>query len=422
MPLEVVVGESPLTLKIVESEEVRKNLSHPWRNSLYAVFLAEHIKKGDESKFKDYVQNLPKDLSNYPSFFGDTEKDYFQDSSYPIRKITERKAIEANDYLVIKKQFEDIEKDLSYDDFKAGKTLANLRAFEMTFVDGSMRHVLLPFVEFAAVNFGLETNVQLIQVDGRTRIRTTKEVKKGSMIVMLPNIANNTNLLINTGFTLEDNPNDCVDINIAISDLEAHFALKLELLETPGNLFNYQLRSDFSHPQSMEIFSFLRYVKFDEDEGYLLLTKNQAIDLKKKIFLQRGGTEDKWNPKGMFQGYEMNYCTRRCERNAIAQLGLLCKATLERFPTTLEQDLETLRKDKQEGNLSTNERNCIRIRVGEKQILAKWMMLTEKILPLLDDKITFQQAEELASQTDDIAFQQYFQNVITPLLKNNRFG
>lgn len=218
MPLEVVVADSPITLKVVESEEVRKNLSHPWRNSLYAVFIAEHIKKGDDSKFKDYVQNLPKDLSNYPNFYGDAEKEFFQDSSYPIRKITERKAMEANDYLVIKKNFEDIENDLSYDDFKAGKTLANLRAFEMTFVDGSMRHVLLPFVEFAAVNYGIEPNVQLIQEGGITRIRVIKEIKKGGMVVMLPNIANNTNLLINTGFTLEDNPNDCVDINIVISD------------------------------------------------------------------------------------------------------------------------------------------------------------------------------------------------------------
>lgn len=124
----------------------------------------------------------------------------------------------------------------------------------------------------------------------------------------------------------------------------------------------------------------------------------------------------------MFMGYEMNYCTRRCERNAIAQLGLLCKAYLERYPTTLVQDLETLSKDRQDGHLSTNERNCIRIRLGEKQILAKWMELTEKILPLLDDKITFQEAEALASETDDIAFQQYFQQVITPLLKSNRFG
>lgn len=346
MPLEILVQDSPITMKIVEMEDVRRGLSHPWRNSLYAVFIAEHIKLGDASKYKDWVQNLPKDLSSYPTFFTDTEKDYFQDSTFPVRKITERKAQEANDYLVIKKSFPEFEDEITYDEFKAAKILANLRAFEMTFTDNTMRPVLVPFIEFAAINFGNEPNVQMVQQDGRTKLKVTKEIKKGGLITLLPNIASNVNVLINTGFTLPNNPHECTDIHITFDESASNFALKLELMGSPGNMFNYQLRNDFRHPQSMEIFSFLRYVCFDEDEGYLLLTRNQTLEFKKKMFMQRGGKEDQWNPAGMFNGSEMNFCTKRCERNAMNELTRLCQGHLSRFPTTLEEDTESLQKDR----------------------------------------------------------------------------
>lgn len=216
-----------------------------------------------------------------------------------------------------------------------------------------------------------------MQVDGKTKLKTLREIKKGELIVLAPCIANNVNILVNTGFTIENNPHDVVDINIAVSEGEAHFALKLELLEVPGNKFTFQLRNDFRHPQSMEIFSFLRFIKYDQEEGYLLLTKNQALDYKKNLFLKRGGPEDKWDPKGMFFGTEMNFCTRRCERLAIQELGRLCLSSLARYPTTLQQDLEVLEKDSDENHLATNERNCIRIRAGEKQILNKWLNLSQ---------------------------------------------
>lgn len=158
MPLELVVANSPTTLKIVEVEEIRKNLSMPWRNSLYSIFICEQQNLGEESKYKDYVQNLPS-AKSFPTNFNDDDKTMLQDSSFAIRKITERKASEATDYSTIAKHFPDIEKEITYDSFKSAKALANLRCFDMPFMDGNMRQVLIPFIEFAAVNFGAASNV-----------------------------------------------------------------------------------------------------------------------------------------------------------------------------------------------------------------------------------------------------------------------
>ena len=45
------------------------------------------------------------------------------------------------------------------------------------------------------------------------------------------------------------------------------------------------------------------------------------------------------------------------------------KDILPKYPTSLEQDLEILQKDKTEHHLTVNERNIITLRVSEKRII-----------------------------------------------------
>ena len=45
------------------------------------------------------------------------------------------------------------------------------------------------------------------------------------------------------------------------------------------------------------------------------------------------------------------------------------KDILPKYPTSLEQDLEILQKDKTENHLTVNERNIITLRVSEKRII-----------------------------------------------------
>lgn len=45
------------------------------------------------------------------------------------------------------------------------------------------------------------------------------------------------------------------------------------------------------------------------------------------------------------------------------------KDILPKYPTSLEQDLEILQKDKTEQHLTVNERNIITLRVSEKRII-----------------------------------------------------
>ena len=60
----------------------------------------------------------------------------------------------------------------------------------------------------------------------------------------------------------------------------------------------------------------------------------------------------------------------------------MCAEALARYPNTLEDDYEILKRD----NLSFNERNCVLFRSGEKEILVFLIELGDYILRLLEMK------------------------------------
>lgn len=56
---------------------------------------------------------------------------------------------------------------------------------------------------------------------------------------------------------------------------------------------------------------------------------------------------------------------------------------LSRFPTTLEEDLEILRDEDCCNKLTSNERNCVVFRVGEKKILRNLLDVSSRFKEVL---------------------------------------
>ena len=70
-----------------------------------------------------------------------------------------------------------------------------------------------------------------------------------------------------------------------------------------------------------------------------------------------------------------------------------------------------------EKNLSFNEKNCIYIRIAEKRILHKWLTLSQQILPMLEEGTTMKKVQELSKNINDVAFDQYLNEVLRPLIQ-----
>lgn len=65
------------------------------------------------------------------------------------------------------------------------------------------------------------------------------------------------------------------------------------------------------------------------------------------------------------------------------KLMKMCKEGLGKFPNTLEEDLELLKKE----SLTYNERNCIIYRAGEKRVYSFLMRLATDTVEVLKGKL-----------------------------------
>lgn len=67
------------------------------------------------------------------------------------------------------------------------------------------------------------------------------------------------------------------------------------------------------------------------------------------------------------------------EEQVWSEVGRLAKSSLSDYPTTLEQDYELLKRP----DLSFNIRNCVTLRVGEKEIFGNYQKMAEELTQLL---------------------------------------
>ena len=193
--------DSPLCLALNEKGELVNQLRHPWRNSFFAVFFIEQLKMGDKSKYKDYVQNLPSDLSHFPSNFSQKEIDENLKGSTAIQnKIKAKNQADERDFEILCAAHPALKDAMTLEEFKKGKIWASTRAYDLAFTDGQIRQVLIPFIEFSPINYGSEQNVRAMQLDGQLKLRTCKDIKKGDIIVQQQARAGNTDVFLNSGF------------------------------------------------------------------------------------------------------------------------------------------------------------------------------------------------------------------------------
>jgi histone-lysine N-methyltransferase SETD3 len=68
------------------------------------------------------------------------------------------------------------------------------------------------------------------------------------------------------------------------------------------------------------------------------------------------------------------------ERKMLKYLDKLMKAHLDKYPTTIEEDLYILKKENL--SLTYNQRNCLLMRIGEKKILHFFSKFSQYCLEL----------------------------------------
>jgi len=217
MPLEALMADSPICLKLNEKGELTKKLSHPWRNSFFACWFIEQQKLGEKSKCREYVSFLPNNQHIFPENYTEKEMEMLKGCEHIAKKLELKNKVIQHDYDLLLAANPAIKDTVSLEEFKQGRTWAASRAYDLAFTDGQTRQVLVPFLEFSPINHGSELNVKCMQVDNHMKLMACKDIKKGDVIVQQQAKASNTDVLMNTGFCAENNGdrnNVVVDISL----------------------------------------------------------------------------------------------------------------------------------------------------------------------------------------------------------------
>ena len=287
-----------------------------------------------------------------------------------IQRIKKRNELVKKDYDLICQAVPSIKDAISFDEFHHGKILASSRAYDLAFTDGTTRQVIIPFIELSLINYGDKKNVNCMQVDGQLKLRACRDIKRGELIIQQQASACNSSIFLNSGYLAEENhERNSVYVEASLDQEDPQFAAKLELISQSDPMQKFIIRENLTIRDTYELISWLRYIVYDEEQAYLILAKTQAVNQAKENYLKRGGNLAEFKDNGFFKAREITPISVRNERAALKKLVSVCLSMLCNYSTSYKEDLELLEKDSKDHLLSVNERNCVKLRSGEKRIL-----------------------------------------------------
>ena len=92
-------------------------------------------------------------MTNFPTLLSEEDKELLKGCTINEKIYA---AIEQmrKDYDILCKTVPDLNKTVSFEEFKKGVIIASHRAYDLVYTDGSIWQVLIPFIEVAQINYG----------------------------------------------------------------------------------------------------------------------------------------------------------------------------------------------------------------------------------------------------------------------------
>lgn len=197
----------------------------------------------------------------------------------------------------------------------------------------------------------------------------------------------NSRFFLNYGFI--NQPNDANEVPIIVhlnkeKDPNA-FDIKMNLINEKQPFKKFRVVDNLEEKVMHDFLSWIRYVEYDEDMAQLYLYKNEAIieAQKKKKQYNDSDSDDNQDIKDVFKGTNLKVISTKNELKVWNRVIQLVEESLSKYDTDLETDNMLLEKDDEEHNLTSNERNCLLYRQGEKIILHFLREAATQIIPLI---------------------------------------
>ncbi len=329
------------------TEEIKKELSSP-SHCILSYFLLKEIEKGEKSKWHYYFKFLPKSYLNFPIFY--TEKELIILEGTKFKKlINEKKEEIKKDYEILCQKIE-LFSQYSYDQFCKIRCIISSRLFGLI-IKGKKNNIIAPFADLLNHKRSRDTKWFFSENENYFGIIALKNINKGIQVYDSYGRKSNVRYLLNYGFTIENNEDDDIQIQISLDSNCINYQQKINLVSVfPTRIF--YLSKNIEDIQTFQFFSFVRLLIYD------------------------GNVENvNFNFPISFQN----------EIQVLKKIIEIMNLELMNYNKSLNEDLLYLKENK--SKISFNEYNCYIIRISEKDILNYYINMCEKCINLFEKPI-----------------------------------
>ncbi|CAD8056186.1 unnamed protein product [Paramecium primaurelia] len=346
--------ETSVAKKIIQ---FRLDLLSPKHSFLSTFLLQEKFRPN--SFWKPYIDILPSSYPSFPIFFNNNDLEWLKGSQF-LKQIKDKLSDLKKDYNDICNVVPEFTQ-FQFHEFCWARMTASSRIFGIN-INGVKTDAFVPLADMLNHKRPKLTSWCYSDEKQGFIIETDEKIERGQMIFDSYGRKCNSRFLLNYGFVVEDNDANEVVVIVEADQNDPLLQLKeesiKESLQWPKT---FRLMMDTDETTVMEFMSYIRFLVIrDETQLKLLLNQRGSLNFK----------STKTQPIGIYNELEM-----------WKMIGRICKKALKYYPTTFEQDQEIL----QICELTTNQRNCLILRMGEKEILKFYYQFSEKMKQLLSN-------------------------------------
>ena len=382
--------------------QLEKKLNSP-HHSLLSTFMLTELDKGVNSKWKYYFDFLPVSYNNFPTFYGEKELSLLKGTQF-LELIKKKKREMKEDYDLLTNIIPGYTK-YDFNLFKKMREVISSRVFGVT-IKGKKNDIIAPYADMLNHKRPRQTHWNFDDESNSFIIRGVSNVKKGQEVFDSYGIKCNSRFLLNYGFTVENNEDNEFKIILILNESSPLFKEKMIFLGGKNYTKKFSLVINNAESKITPFFSFLRFILYSKS-NFKDVNTSKPISVENEIIL-------------------------------FNKIKELMKNYLSKYPTTLEYDIDYLKKKKKK--MDFNEYNCYIIRIGEKKILNYYLNMANDILQLLNmnksdvkklfknmgDKIDYQNSNNINSINENnnklinnlSKYKNYLSNILPLLIIN----
>jgi hypothetical protein len=348
-----------------------------------AIYLLE-LKYTQHCFWKPFIDVLPTstDCSNMPAYFGEKELAYLSGSSL-IEKIAVLKTGLMIEYTDICKDAPDFAR-YPFKEYLWARMIICTKT--QCFNIGTTAYVgLIPVVGMLKHTTEYQISVSYDTHTSTIISSSLKGINNGQLLsVTCKNTYCNSAWLINYGYVFNTNPHNRCVITLDIDERKISKIKRLLLCNNNNVMKTVSITTHYNNTFTAAMFSNLRIIYAHESEltnTISVYNKNVAANIHQPLHVE--------------------LVSASTELKVLNVIYASTKACLNKFDTSLKDDVTLLSKDdvaSDANKLSTNVRNCIIVRMGEKAILEYWLNLSNACILALRGNPTLMK-QELYSDT-----------------------